>query len=178
MKKKVNVRQWFAFFLFLAAVCAGLLQYNLNTFSNGDNAKLIAKDGTGGQYGDAQYVNTQPVEESAFSQARIDRDEARSKFKDDLASVANSKTDIEASSNAQKELLQLSGVQNTEAKIESILKQKGFKDVLAYIGNDKSVDVLIMATKLSSQEATLIADTSARQAGVTMDKVYVRVSAK
>lgn len=172
--KKVKWRQWFAFFLFLTAVCVGILQYNLNTFSGIDNSKLTAKVVTGGQYGDAQYVNTGLTETSAFSQARIDRDEARSKYKDDLATLANSKTDIEASSNAQTKLLQLSGVQNTEAKIESILKQKGFKDVMAYIGEDKSVDVLVKAAKLTAEEATLIGDTSARQAGVSMDKVYVK----
>ena len=176
MKKKVNVRQWFAFFLFLAAVCAGLIQYNLNTSSNVDSGKLNAKD-PGGQYGDAQYVNTKPINQGAFAQARIDREAAQSKYIDQLSSVVNAQIDIEASATAQKKLILISDVAKMEARIESIIKtNNGYKDVLVTIGDDKSVDVLVQASKLTAVEATKIADTAARQASVTMDKVYVKVS--
>ena len=52
-----------------------------------------------------------------------------------------------------------------EMRIETLIKEKGYKDVVVLFGSDGSVDVVVKAPSLTSVQVAQIADIASRHAG-------------
>lgn len=184
--------------LVLVIISVGILQYNYN--SSGESAKLDMDDlaltqGTDLEDipGAAVYVENQganipdetidQVQQSVgfFAETRMERDKARSKQKDELSTIAKANADgtVDVSTSmtsleAQEQLLDIIRRAEAESTIETLVKQIGFEDALAYMSETENVDVLVKAASLSSQEVAHISDIVVRHADVTMDKITVK----
>lgn len=186
--------------LVLVIISVGILQYNYNTSGEsalfyGDGDDLDLAQGTDIQDipGAAIYVeNTegnivddvlaQQQTTGFFAEARMERDKARSKQKDELKTLAQGSSDgtiATSSSNitsveAQEQLLAIIRRSDAESTIETLVKQTGFEDTMVYMSETDNIDVLVKAASLTSQEVARISDIVVRHANVTMDKITIK----
>jgi len=184
--------------LVLVIISVGILQYNYNT--SGESAKLdLALDNDDIDYeevpGAAVYVENSDaaaIDEAAdlaqqaqqaggfFAEARMERDKARSRQKDELKVLLQAQDGTIATSSgvtsleAQEQLLALIRRAEAESTVETLVKQKGFEDAIAYMSDTNNVDVLVKAPSLTAQEVAQICDIVMRHADVTMDKITVK----
>jgi len=182
--------------LVLVIISVGILQYNYNT--RGESAKPATDASAAGQDdrledipGAAVYVDASDdtdistsgtqQSEGYFAAIRMERDRARSKQKEELAAIANLTADgtVAASATttqleAPEKLLDIIRRSEAENTIETLVKQIGFEDALAYMSETNNVDVIVKATSLSAHEVAKISDIVVRHADVTMDKITVK----
>lgn len=110
-----------------------------------------------------------------FAQAKMDKDVTRGKNKDELEQITKDpNADKELKSQANKKILALIDKSEKEMAIETLIKEKGYSDVVVFIADDGSIDVVVKAQSLSDVEATQIADIASRQANVAISDVHVR----
>lgn len=180
--------------LVLVIISVGILQYNYN--SSGESAKLdLALDQDTDLEdipGAAVYVensDTAVIDEAVaqaeqavgfFAEARMERDKARSRQKDELKVMAQAADGTVATSagmnslEAQEQLLAIIRRAEAESTVETLVKQKGFEDALAYMSDTDNVDVIVKASSLTSQDVAQISDIVVRHADVTMDRITVK----
>lgn len=115
-----------------------------------------------------------------FAEAKMERDKARSKQKEELKSIAlGTDGSVEASSyltsaEAQEQLVAIINRSEIETTIETLVKQRGFEDALAYMSDTGYVDVVVKASSLSAQEVAQISDIVVRHANVSMENITVK----
>lgn len=192
--------------LVLIIISVGILQYNYgktgeaSSVSNTDNlAKGTEMDEIPGA---AVYVNnsnsnasidvnssTDAINDSIlkaqkatgyFAEARMERDKARSKQKEELKSVLDTKDASVAASltitaaEAQEQLVAVIKRSEIETTIETLIKQKGFEDAIAYMSDTGNIDIVVKAQSLSAKEVAQISDIVVRHADVTMEKISIK----
>ncbi|AEV68665.1 SpoIIIAH-like family protein [Acetivibrio clariflavus] len=110
-----------------------------------------------------------------FAQAKMDKDVTRGKNKDELEQITKDpNADKELKAQANKKILALIDKSEKEMAIETLIKEKGYSDVVVFIADDGSVDIVVKAQSLTDVEATQIADIASRQANVAISDVHVR----
>ncbi len=110
-----------------------------------------------------------------FAQAKLDKEVSRGRNIDSLKAITedpNASKEVKAKAYDQE----MSVLRNSEKeqKIETLLKEKGFSDTVALIGDDGSLDIVIKAPKLTSAQTAQVADIVTRQANVSIDKLHVK----
>lgn len=118
-------------------------------------------------------VQANATADTYFSEARLSRQKARDQAVELLEKTL---TDTKTSDAAKKEAVAQAAVvaQNTlrENNIESLVKAKGFSDCVAYLQNSECS--VVVKTKDSSQNnAIMIKDIVAGQAGIAYDKIKI-----
>lgn len=110
-----------------------------------------------------------------FAQAKLDKEVSRGRNIDSLKAITedpNASKEVKAKAYDQE----MGVLRNSEKeqKIETLLKEKGFSDTVALIGDDGSLDIVIKAPKLTSAQTAQVADIVTRQANVSIDKLHVK----
>ena len=183
--------------LVLAAfvVALGAAVY-LNWQFSGDNQLLATNTVTSQkELGEAQLVNASvpsssaPAESSSapvsseagqstdandyFTQARLSRQKARDEAVELLEKVLQ---DAEQSDAAKKDAVAQAAVvaQNVlkESNIENLIKAKGFEDCVVFLQNGEC-NVVVKVKESDPNNAVVIKDIVAGQAGVTYDKIKI-----
>lgn len=186
--------------LVLVIITVGILQYYYGGegeyFSGNDLQTTSLLDALGKNYEDipgaAVYVNNSGVENidsetieqttaasGYFAEARLERDKARSKQKEELKAILDGTNDAVAASSltvgeAQEKLLDVIRRSEAEATIETLIKQRGFEDALALMSETGNVDVIVKADSLSAAEVANISDIVVRHANVEMEDITVK----
>ena len=110
-----------------------------------------------------------------FAQAKVDKDVTRGKNKDELEQITKDpNADKALKSQANEKILALIDKSEKEMTIETLIKEKGYHDVVVFMADDGSIDIVVKAQSLSDVEATQIADIASRQANVAIADVHVR----
>lgn len=110
-----------------------------------------------------------------FAQSRLSReqsrDEAISILKDTLAST---ESDKESKELANSQISSMADASVTEATIESLIKAKGYKDAVVFIGSD-SVNVIVAPPEAGFTEvdASKISDIVTSETSFTSDKIKI-----
>ena len=180
-------KQIVALTLVAMIIVAGYLQYNYNKSS-------MSAEYEEGRLGEALYVDedsdgenmvdlsageftvaASKITEDFFIQAKLDREISRSKDTETFKMISQDENAAGTAKETAHQMM-ISIIENTdiEMRIETLVKEKGFNDVLALIGNDGSVDVIVKSPSLSSAEVAQIADIATRQANIEMSMVYVK----
>ncbi|HHX17855.1 MAG TPA: SpoIIIAH-like family protein [Clostridium sp.] len=110
-----------------------------------------------------------------FAQAKINREVTRSRDQDVLKEISqdvSSSEDLKKS--AQELMMEIIGNSEKEMRIETLIKEKGFKDVVVLFGSDGSVDVVVKTPSLTSVQVAQIAEITSRHADVDIKDIYVR----
>ena len=110
-----------------------------------------------------------------FAQAKINREVTRSRDQDVLKEISqdvSSSEDLKKS--AQELMMEIMGNSEKEMRIETLIKEKGFKDVVVLFGSDGSVDVVVKTPSLTSVQVAQIAEITSRHADVDIKDIYVR----
>lgn len=181
--------------LVLVIISVGIIQYNYG--GSGESSKINnPEDLTFGQGSDledipgaAVYVdNTQAGSDAAaalqtsgyFAEARLERDRVRSKQKAELKTITEVTDNTAAASSiltldeASSQLVNLIKRSEIESSVESLVKQRGFEDALAYMSDTGNIDVMVKAESLSEKEVAQISDIVVRHANVTMENITVK----
>lgn len=109
-------------------------------------------------YGDAQLVNA-PTENDYFSKARVDRMTSRDEAVQTLQNIMNGgdSTDEEKAV-ASEEAATMSGLIESESKVENLIKAAGFEDCVVYL-DGQSANIVVKAPEgLIDSEAAQIKD--------------------
>lgn len=110
-----------------------------------------------------------------FAEARLERDRARSRQKEELRSLAESGDTANAATLlAQEKLVDVINRCELETTMETLIKQRGFADALVYISDTDYIDVIVNASSLSSQQVAVISDIVVRHAQVPMENITVK----
>lgn len=143
---------------------AGYLNYRYDGVSDTKDVLSIEENKNEPEVGDAAMVNAEPgevvteSEEDYFASYRFEREKSRAKTKEDLEKIlSNSSVSEESKKAAEEQLSTLSNASQLESTAETILKSKGFEDVVVFINND-AVNVTVKSDGLSSSDTAKIID--------------------
>ena len=178
--------------LVLMLVIAGYLQYSYNKSSQ-------FSEQASAQIGDAVYVDNQNMAaadatsvqaekkvtdkaataskeaNSFFAQAKMDRDVVRGKDTEALKGITEDKLATkDAKSKAYEKMIKIVETSQKEMRIETLIKEKGFSDVVALFSDNGNVDVIVKAPGISKADAAKIADIVMRQGNVSLDKIVIK----
>ncbi|MGE8204475.1 SpoIIIAH-like family protein [Heyndrickxia sp. NPDC080065] len=129
-----------------------------------NNAKNVAQDKNTGKKKTNMNVVTEPSDE-VFEQIRLDRQDARSKERDELTNKLAS-TDLSADerSKALDEMQKLTEAAQTEKVIENLIKSKGYEDVLVRLDNN-SMKITVKSKDHDKKAANQILRLVSEEAG-------------
>jgi len=127
--------------------------------------------------GDAVFVNNS-IDTSYFVQAKLEREQARSKEKEILDEIINNKN---ISDNKRAECadhkIEIQKRIEKETAAESMIESKGFSEVYVRI-DDETVDVVVNKETLSDAEIAQIEDIVKRKTGLSADKIRISTMKK
>lgn len=180
--------------LVLMIVVAGYLQYSYKKSS------ISVSDKENGRLGEAVYVDNKDVDAQKteekkdddkaknqkdaaaskqandfFAQAKLEKEVTRSKDSETLKQITedtNASKDVKAE--AYDKMMAIAANSEKEMKVELLVKEQGFTDVVALFGDDGSLDIIVKSPSLTTAEVARITDAAARQAKLDFNKIVVK----
>lgn len=127
--------------------------------------------------GTAVFVNNS-IDSSYFVQAKLEREQARSKQKEILDEMINNKNlnDSKRSECADQKIEIQKRIEK-ETAAESMIESKGFSEVYVRI-DDETVDVVVNKEALSQAEIAQIEDIVKRKTGMSASKIRISTMKK
>lgn len=125
-------------------------------------------DGTPGE-----AVLTNGSVSSVAAQAKVSREQGRSKNKETLQNIIDNK-DIseEEKKDAISQMVQMTEISEKETAAETLLAAKGFSDAVVSI-TDEQADVIVGAAELSDANRAQIEDIVTRKTGVAAQNIVI-----
>lgn len=112
-------------------------------------------------------------ESDYFAEYRITRDRTRSALQETMQKVIDSpQTDAEIRKRASEQLMQLSVAVAKEREAETMVKAKGFQDVVVHLG-ETSAQVVVRASALTQQQAVQVIDMVSHVANIKPAEIQV-----
>ena len=106
-------------------------------------------------------------------QARIDREQIRSKNKETLLKVINDETVSEKEkTSAVEAMVEITKSSELENTIETLIEAKGFSNVIVTL-SDNQVDVIIDEQEITDQKRAQIEETIKRKTDISADKIVI-----
>lgn len=176
--------------LVLMIIAAGYLQYSYKKSSVAVNNKDT------GRLGEAVYVENKDIASKEqvskdalsikptsvskqgsdfFSQARLDRESLRGKDSEALKGLTNdANASKEVKAKAYDQMMKIVNNSQRELSIETLIKEKGYSDVVALFGEDGSLDIIIKSPNLTSAQVAQVSDIASRHANLAIGKIHIR----
>lgn len=147
---------------------------NYAVSSNGKELKTTEKVETRTvNYGDTQLVNAEPAEDY-FSKARIDRMTSRDKAVETLKTIMSGGDSTEEEKTvASKEAASMSGLIESESKVENLIKAAGFEDCVVYLDGQNANVVVKSPQGLIASEAAQIKDILLGEVSVANENIRI-----
>ena len=136
--------------------------------SNAGSTDDGSVDGTPGE-----AVLTNGSVSSVVSQAKVSREQVRSKNKETLQNIIDNKNlSAEEKEKAVNQMVQLTETAEKESAPESLLPAKGFHNSVVSITDDQA-DVIVGASELSDANRAQIEDIVTRKTGVAAQNIVI-----
>ena len=146
------------------------------------DAEIQSAADTQVNYGDAAFVGAdssdpaEPVSAGAsdyFAQARLSRMTSRDDAVQTLSAILGG-GDLTEEENAAytMEAVNLSQLSESESKVESLIRAQGFEDCVVFLQNGEC-NVVVKVKESDPNNAVVIKDIVAGQAGVSYDKIKI-----
>ena len=131
-----------------------------------------ANSNTGGNYGDAEYVNGDKTKDY-FAQARLDKISKRDEAVQTLQTLLGG-GDITADEKATmtQDAVNISKLVETEGVVENLIKAQGFSDCVVYL-DGKSANVVVKSEGLVPSEAAQIKQIILNQVTVPAENITI-----
>lgn len=125
-----------------------------------------------GDVGETVMANS-TVDVGLVSEAKVTREQTRSKNKETLMELINSTnlTD-EQKQSAIDEMVQMTDIAEKELAAETLLAAQGFEDVVVSI-NDSCADVVVSSTQVSDAQRAQIEDIVKRKTGIEAANITI-----
>ena len=151
----------------------GLAVY-INYAVSTSDGKIKATDVVKSQsvnYGDAQLVSTSDY----FAQARIDRMNSRDEAVETLKNIMNGGDSTEEEKKvAEEEASAMTGLMESESKVETLVKAAGFEDCVVYLdGDNANIVVKTDSDGLVASEAAQIKDILLSEVSVANENIRI-----
>ena len=120
-----------------------------------------------------EAVLTNGTISSVAAQAKVSREQTRSKNKETLQNIIDNK-DIseEEKKDAINQMVRMTDISEKETAAESLLAAKGFSDAVVSIA-DEQADVIIGASELSDANRAQIEDIVTRKTGIAAQNIVI-----
>lgn len=139
-----------------------------STDSNTGSTDEGSVDGTPGE-----AVLTNGSVSSVAAQAKVSREQVRSKNKETLQNIIDNKNLSDAEKEkAVNQMVQMTEIAEKESAAESLLAAKGFNDSVVSITDDQA-DVIVGASELSDANRAQIEDIVTRKTGVAAQNIVI-----
>lgn len=136
--------------------------------SNAGSTDDGSVDGTPGE-----AVLTNGSVSSVVSQAKVSREQVRSKNKETLQNIIDNKNlSAEEKEKAVNQMVQMTEIAEKESAAESLLAAKGFHNSVVSITDDQA-DVIVGASELSDANRAQIEDIVTRKTGVAAQNIVI-----
>lgn len=136
--------------------------------SNAGSTDDGSVDGTPGE-----AVLTNGSVSSVVSQAKVSREQVRSKNKETLQNIIDNKNlSTEEKEKAVNQMVQMTETAEKESAAESLLAAKGFHNSVVSITDDQA-DVIVGASELSDANRAQIEDIVTRKTGVAAQNIVI-----
>ena len=110
---------------------------------------------------------------SVAAQAKVSREQVRSKNKETLQSIIDNKNLSDAEKeNAVNQMVQMTEIAEKEAAAELLLEAKGFKNVVVNLTGE-TADVVIPEAELSDAQRAQIEDIVKRKTGIAPENIVI-----
>lgn len=152
----------------------GVAVYINYAFSSGDSKlKTTSKiENQAANYGEAQLVSTDTTEDY-FAQARIDRMNSRDEAVETLKTIMNGgDTTEEEQAVASEDAATLSGLIQTESKVEDLIKAAGFEDCVVYLDGENA-NIVVKSEGLADSDAAKIKDILLSEVDVANENIRI-----
>lgn len=149
---------------------------NYAVTSSGSEIKTTDKiEKHSAEYGEAELVSADKNTSDYFAQARIDRMNARDEAKETLKTIINGGDATEEEKEvAAEEAAAMTGLMESENKIESLVKAAGFTDCVCYLDGDNANIVVKAGTEgLIASEAAQIKDILLSEVSVPTENIRI-----
>ena len=125
-------------------------------------------------YGDAQLVSTDRTSDY-FAQARIDRMNSRDEAVETLKNIMNGGDSTEEEKKvAEEEASAMTGLMESESKVETLVKAAGFEDCVVYLdGDNANIVVKTDSDGLVASEAAQIKDILLSEVSVANENIRI-----
>ncbi len=195
MKKILKKNQFIVTFLAVLIAVAGYLNYSANIdkkneskkvtndtyesiyskdnlLTNNEDIESMDKEETTEEPGAAVLTNGSTLS-SYMVQAKLNREQTRSKNKETLLEVINN-NDIgdKEKKKAVKSMVKITENSEMENNIETLLKAKGFNDIIVTI-NDNQADVILSDTEVSDEKRAQIEDVIKRKTNISVNNITI-----
>ena len=195
MKKILKKNQFIVTFLAVLIAVAGYLNYSANLdkkneskkvtndtyesvyskdnlLTNNEDIESMDKEETTEEPGAAVLTNGSTLS-SYMVQAKLNREQTRSKNKETLLEVINN-NDIgdKEKKKAVKSMVKITENSEMENNIETLLKAKGFNDIIVTI-NDNQADVILSDTEVSDEKRAQIEDVIKRKTNISVNNITI-----
>ena len=140
-------------------------------FFSGDQSAEQPKEPTGGQVID--YGNQSEGEDSYFAVAQINRQRAREEAIGVYQTVVNSEDALqELKDEALSGINRIAAQMEAEAKIETLVKSKGFEECVAVI-SDNNASIIVRSDALLPNEIAQIKEIAVEQSGIPVSGIKI-----
>ncbi|MEN6316452.1 MAG: SpoIIIAH-like family protein [Clostridiaceae bacterium] len=179
--------------LILMIVVAGYLQYSYRQGSTSEDVdgklgeavyvdneidneglagtELNASDNTQ----DQKNINASKMANDYFVQAKIDKEQSRSKTNESLKAITD---DINASketiAEAFDKMITITENADKEMRIESLINKMGFEESFVVFADNGSVDIVVKTPSLSTSQTAQITDIVIRQGEVAVKDIHIK----
>ena len=143
-----------------------------NLLTNNEDIESMDKEETTEEPGAAVLTNGSTLS-SYMVQAKLNREQTRSKNKETLLEVINN-NDIgdKEKKKAVKSMVKITENSEMENNIETLLKAKGFNDIIVTI-NDNQADVILSDTEVSDEKRAQIEDVIKRKTNISVNNITI-----
>ncbi len=135
-----------------------------------------------GRMGESEAVSSERVgeihlvEEEAgnfFDAARMEREISRAQTVETLSSLAeDGGSEAVSKTMAEEEIIKTAKLSEKEQLCESLIKAKGYEDVVVYINGDK-VSAVVKSGSMTGEDATKIAEIITEQTGIAASNIKI-----
>ena len=141
---------------------------DIESQDGGDEAQDGEVDGTSGE-----AVLTSADASSVVAEAKVTREQVRSKNKESLLEIINSENlSDEQKQSAVDQMVHMTELAEKEAAAETLLASKGFSDSVVSLTDD-SADVVVNAAELTDANRAQIEDIITRKTGVAAQNIVI-----
>ena len=145
----------------------------LNTRFGKDEEILTTTASKTETLGEARYVAGTDVKSETFTNARLQRELARSQAVELLKGImSDSNASVEAKADAEKSIAAIARYIQDESVIENLIIAKGYKDAVVYLDNGEA-NVTVKTNVLNPQDVVRIAEIITSKSGIDGNKIKI-----
>lgn len=156
-----------------ASVSSGDMKSQEGDFGSGADSNAGSTDDGSVDGTPGEAVLTNGSVSSVVSQAKVSREQVRSKNKETLQNIIDNKNlSAEEKEKAVNQMVQMTETAEKESAAESLLAAKGFHNSVVSITDDQA-DVIVGASELSDANRAQIEDIVTRKTGVAAQNIVI-----